>query len=72
MLDLPTSIGFRHEAAAFERLPQSVRFFLSESQRRVIDHCRRLLSAQDLAAEHRHRLTRLAGIAETELLQLGT
>jgi hypothetical protein len=40
------------------------------SQRRVIEHCRRLLKAQDLAAEHRQRLTRLVGLAETELQRL--
>jgi len=70
MSDLLTGVRFPPETPVFEQLP-SVRSFLVESQRRVIEHCRRLLTAQDLAAEHRHRLTRLAGIAETELQHLG-
>src|ERR1700761_1461535 len=67
MPDLSTSLRFRHEAAAFEGFLPGVRSFLVESQRRVIEHCGRLLTAQDLAAEHRHRLTRLVRIVENEL-----
>ena len=70
MPDLPTSLRFRHEAAASEALPPRVRSFLLESQRRVIEHCGRLLTARDLDAEHRHRLTRVVAIAETELQRL--
>jgi hypothetical protein len=70
MPDLPTSLRFRHEAAASEALPPRVRSFLLESQRRVIEHCRGLLTARDLDAEHRHRLTRVVAIAETELQHL--
>jgi hypothetical protein len=55
------------ETDGFERLEPGVRSFLLESQRRVIEHCRRLLAAEDLAAEHRHRLTRLAGNVEADL-----
>jgi hypothetical protein len=57
------------ETPVFESLP-SVRSFLVESQRRVIEHCGRLLKAQDLAAEHRQRLIRLAGLAKAELQRL--
>jgi hypothetical protein len=44
-----------------------VQSFLIESQRRVSEHCRRLHKAQDLAAEHRQRLTRLVELTEAEL-----
>jgi hypothetical protein len=55
---------------AFEQLAPSVRSFLVESQRRVIDHCARLLAAEDLTEDHRNRLTRLAGVAKAELQRL--
>jgi hypothetical protein len=64
------STSNRIQQDVFERLAPSVRSFLVESQRRVIEHCGRLLTAQDLAADHRHRLTRLAGIAEAEMQRL--
>jgi len=70
MPDLPTGLRFQLETAEPERLSPSVRSFLIESQRRVIEHCGRLLAAQDLTAEHHRRLTRLVGIAETELQHL--
>ena len=70
MPDLPNSLRFQHESAAFDGLSPSVRSFLFESQRRVIEHCTRLLANQDLAVEDRHRLTRLAEIADTELQHL--
>lgn len=57
------------EAPLSERLP-SVRSFLLKSQLRVIEHCRRLLAAQDLAAEHRLRLARLVDLTEAELRRL--
>jgi hypothetical protein len=57
------------EAPVFER-SIGVQSFLIESQRRVIEHCTRLLKAQDLAAEHRQRLTRLVELTEAELQRL--
>lgn len=69
MSDLMTSVWLPPETPLPERYP-SVRYFLVESQRRVIEHCWRLLKAQDLAAEHRRRLTRLAEMAEAELQRL--
>jgi hypothetical protein len=69
MSDLLTSVQFPPEKPVFESLP-SVQSFLVESQRRVIQHCRRLFKAQDLAAEHRQRLTRLVDLAEVELQRL--
>jgi hypothetical protein len=68
MSDFSTSLTVRQDA--FEQLAPSVRSFLVESQHRVIEHCGRLLSAGDLAADHRHRLTRLVTIAEAELQHL--
>jgi hypothetical protein len=69
MSDLLTSVRVPPETPVFERHP-NVRSFLIESQRRVIEHCMRLLKAQDLAAEHRQRLTRLVQMAEAELQSL--
>jgi hypothetical protein len=71
MSDVLTNIRYPSKTPVFERAP-SVRPFLAESQRRVIEHCRRLLKAQDLAAEHRQRLTRLIELAEAELQRLHT
>jgi hypothetical protein len=65
-----SSTSPRVQQDTFKRLTPSVRSYLVKSQRRVIEHCGRLLTAQDLAADHRHRLTRLAGIAEAELQRL--
>jgi hypothetical protein len=65
-------IGVRSsETPVFESLPRGGTF-LVESQRRVIGHCRRRLKAQDLAPEHRQRLTRLVGLSEAELQRLLT
>ncbi|MBR0915447.1 hypothetical protein [Bradyrhizobium japonicum] len=44
--------------------------FLIESQRRVISHCERLLSANDLTPADRARLVRLRNNAEAELARL--
>jgi hypothetical protein len=66
------SIQTQHlaETAIFQQLPPSVRSFLFESERRVIEHCLRLLRARDLAGDHRERLIRLAKLAETHLQRL--
>jgi hypothetical protein len=69
MSDLLTSDRLPPATPVFEQLP-SVESFLVESQRRVIEHCRRLLKYQDLAAEHRQRLTRLVELTEAELPRL--
>jgi hypothetical protein len=69
MSNVLTSVRFSLETPVFERSP-GVHSFLVESQRRVIEHCRRLLKAQDLAAEHRQRLTRLVELTEAELQRL--
>jgi hypothetical protein len=58
------------ETAMFQQLPPNVRSFLFESERRVIEHCLRLLRARDLAGDHRERLIRLAKLAETHLQRL--
>ena len=58
------------EPAIFEQLPPSVRSFLTESERKVVKHCLRLLQLPDLSTDHRRRLVRLAGLAETHLQRL--
>jgi hypothetical protein len=54
------------ESAVFERLPPSVRTFLIESERRIVEHCIRLLALPDLTLEHRQRLSRLVGLVEAQ------
>ena len=50
--------------------PDEVRRFLIESERRVIAHCRKLLDQQGLSFTERRRLSRVLGMAETELEML--
>lgn len=50
-------------------LPESVRAFLIESERRVLLHCQKLL-AQDPSDDERQRLLRLAQAAEQEVQRL--
>jgi hypothetical protein len=66
MSDLLNRTLSRSEAALFEQLPSSVRTFLIESERRVIEHCMRLLALRDLTPEHRRRLSRLVGLVEAQ------
>jgi hypothetical protein len=49
---------------------EQVRRFLIESERRVVLHCRKLLSQGSLSFEHRRRLTKVLSEAETELQRL--
>lgn len=65
MLELATSV--RRPAPS---LPDRVRNFLFESQRRVISHCQQLLADEGLSDELRSRVARLAAEAETEMRQL--
>jgi hypothetical protein len=51
-------------------LPQSVRAFLIESERRVILHCQKLLAQDTLPGDQRQRLLRLAAADEEEIQQL--
>jgi hypothetical protein len=62
----------RSEPALFEQLPSSVRTFLIESERRVIEHCMRLLALRDLTQEQRQRLGRLVGLVEAQSQGLAT
>jgi hypothetical protein len=66
MSDLLNRTLSRCEPALFEQLPSSVRTFLLESERRVIEHCMRLLTLRDLTPEHRRRLSRLVGVVEAQ------
>jgi hypothetical protein len=58
------------DATIFEQLPPRVRSFLFESERRVVEHCLRLLQSRDLAADDRQRLVHLVKLAETHLQRL--
>lgn len=51
-------------------LPDSVRAFLFESERRVLWHCERLLAREDLPGNDRRRLLRLAEEARKESQRL--
>jgi len=51
-------------------LPDMVRAFLIESEGRVLLHCHKLPSQENLPAEERDSLMRLASRAEQELRRL--
>ena len=51
-------------------LPESVRAFLMESERRVLLHCQKLLVQDNLPRDERQRLRRLALAAEEEIQRL--
>jgi hypothetical protein len=51
-------------------LPESVRAFLMESERRVLLHCQRLLLQGNLPGDERERLRRLAAAAGEEMQRL--
>jgi hypothetical protein len=51
-------------------LPESVRAFLLESERRVLSHCQTLLAQENLPGGERLRLLRLAKAAEEEMQRL--
>ena len=53
-------------------LPDDVRAFLIESERRIVAHSRSLLDRGGVSGEERHRLSRLASEAEAELRRLAT
>ena len=51
-------------------LPETVRAFLLESERRVFSHCQKLLAQDNLPGDDRRRLLRLAASAEEEMQRL--
>ncbi|MGY2903396.1 hypothetical protein [Bradyrhizobium sp. URHC0002] len=51
-------------------LPETVRAFLIESERRVLLHCERLLAQDNLADGERQRLLRLSTAAQEEVQRL--
>jgi hypothetical protein len=51
-------------------LPESVRAFLVESERRVLLHCEKLLALGNLPGDERQRLLRLATTVEEEMQRL--
>ena len=69
ILTLPSLAAWGMDGPRNKLTAPGVQSVLIESQRRI-EHCRRLLKAQDLAAEHRQRLTRLVELTEAELQRL--
>ena len=67
MLDRPHSM---RPAPSRNARAYDVGRFLTQSHYRVIDHCWRLLSADDLSPAERNRLMRLMRTAESELRSL--
>jgi hypothetical protein len=59
-----------HVSGRDRQLPDGVRAFLIESERRVIVHCQNLLKRDGLSGNERDRLARLASEAEAELQRL--
>jgi hypothetical protein len=51
-------------------LPEPVRAFLVESERRVLLHCQRLLAQDNLSEGERQRLLRLTAAAQDEMQRL--
>ena len=51
-------------------LPETVRVFLMESERRVLMHCRRMLAREKLPTDERQRLVSRAMGAEQEIERL--
>jgi hypothetical protein len=51
-------------------LPESVRAFLMESERRVLLHCQTLLVQDNLPGDERQKLLRMAATAEGEMQRL--
>jgi hypothetical protein len=48
-------------------LPETVRNFLIEGERRVLSHCQKLLAQDNLPGDERRRLLRLAEAAEQQM-----
>ena len=51
-------------------LPETVRAFLIESERRVLLHCQKLLAQDNLPDNERQRLLRLTAAAREELQRI--
>ena len=51
-------------------LSEAVRTFLIESERRVLLHCQKLLTLDNLPDSERQRLLHLAAVAEEEMQRL--
>ena len=51
-------------------LPETVRAFLIESERRVLLHCQKLLAKDNLPDGERQRLMRLTAAAQKEMQRL--
>jgi hypothetical protein len=66
-------LAHRPQASDRDRsLPDGVRMFLIECERRVVAHCRSLLERDSLSGAEGGRLMRLVSDAEAELRHLGS
>lgn len=73
MSNFSTNVRPSHETLISGRIQiPGVKSFLIRSERKVIEHCGRLLKANELTSEDRRRLTRLVDLVETELQRLDT
>jgi hypothetical protein len=72
MPNFSTNVRPSRETFASGRIQiPGVQSFLIKSERKVIEHCGRLLK-NELTSEDRRRLTRLVELVETELQRLDT
>jgi hypothetical protein len=51
-------------------LPETVRTFLIERERRVLSHCQKLLADDNLPRDERRRLLRLSAAADQQMQRL--
>jgi hypothetical protein len=69
----PVEPGFAAiRACCVRATAPSVRTFLIESERRVIEHCMRLLALRDLSLEDHQRLSRLVRLVDAQWQGFGT
>jgi hypothetical protein len=52
------------------QLPETVRTFLIERERRVLSHCQKLLADDNLPRDERRRLLRLSAAADQQMQRL--
>jgi hypothetical protein len=71
MLDRASPQGSPAGLRQTQPLPDALRGFLIESNRRVVAHCETLLAAGDLADDQRHRLAVVLASATDQLQQAG-
>ena len=71
MIDRNSPFETRPPAFREQPLPETIRIFLAESERRILLHCEKLLAQKSLRGDERQRLLRPAMAAEEEIQRLG-